>query len=142
MKHDYISGHLSLWTKIIDRTANAIRCGALYSIPTESSFLQENGIWFFVRILANLSRKAEAKKKELQTTKSSGKTVNPFLPYEEAMFVTDISDTHLCLLNKYNVVEHHISIVTREFEDQEMLMNLKDFEAMWLCMAEFDSLSF
>jgi len=142
MKSDNISLPLSLWTKIIDRTVHAIRCGALYSIPTESFFYDENGIQYLVRILTNLSRKEEAKKKELEKTKSSGKRVNPFLPYEENMFVTDISDTHLCLLNKYNVVEHHILIVTREFEDQEMLLSLKDFEAMWLCMAEFKGLSF
>jgi ATP adenylyltransferase len=142
MKPDNLLKPLSLWTRITDRTAQALRSGVLYSIPTESSFCEEDGIRFFVRILTNLSRKEEAKKKELQIKKGSDKTVNPFLPYEEAMFVTNISDTHLCLLNKYNVVEHHILIVTREFEDQEMLMNLKDFEAMWLCMAEFDSLSF
>ena len=142
MKTKYISESFSLWTKIIDRTEHAIRSGALHSIPTESLFLKEDGIQFLVRILKNLSRKAEAKKREIELTKSTGKTVNPFLPYEEDMFVADVSGTHLCLLNKYNVVEHHLLIVTREFEDQEMLMTLEDFEAMWLCMAQFDSLSF
>lgn len=142
MKAKYISESFSLWTKITDRTEHAIRSGSLHSVPTESLFLEDDGIQFFVRILKVLSLKAEAKKREIEIAKSTGKTVNPFLPYEEDLFVSDISSTHLCLLNKYNVVKYHLLIVTREFEDQEMLMTLEDFEAMWLCMAQFDSLSF
>ena len=69
-------------------------------------------------------------------------SVNPFLPYEEDLFVAGISDTHVCLLNKFNVVEHHLLLVTRELEDQEDLLTVKDFEAMWACMAEFDGLAF
>ena len=38
-----------------------------------------------------------------------GKTApaNPFLPYEEDLYVCDLSPTHVCLLNKFNVVDHH-----------------------------------
>jgi ATP adenylyltransferase len=71
-----------------------------------------------------------------------GKDFNPFLPYEENLFVTDISDTHVCLLNKFNVVEDHLLIITRAFEEQESLLNLQDFFALWTCMAEFDGLAF
>lgn len=31
--------------------------------------------------------------------------VNPFLPYEEALWVAHLSPTHTLLLNKFNVVE-------------------------------------
>ena len=76
--------------------------------------------------------------------KSRGKKEkpNPFLPYEKDMFVSDISDTHLCLLNKFNVIEHHLLIVTRAFEHQETLLTLRDFEAVCRCMAEFEGLAF
>ena len=53
-----------------------------------------------------------------------------------------MTDTHVCLLNKFNVVEHHLLIVTRVYEEQDDLLNARDFEAMWLCMAEFDGLAF
>ncbi len=33
-------------------------------------------------------------------------------------------------------------IVTRRFEDQEELLTLRDLEAMWACMAEFEGLAF
>ena len=91
---------------------------------------------FLVHVVEALERKRRARIMQRQTS------VNPFLPYEEDLFVADISDTHVCLLNKFNVVEHHLLIVTRELEDQEDLLNVKDFEAMWACMAEFDGLAF
>jgi ATP adenylyltransferase len=56
--------------------------------------------------------------------------------------VGDISETHLAVLNKFNVVKNHLLIVTRAFEDQGMLLTLPDFEALWTCMAEYNSLGF
>ncbi|HBB33209.1 MAG TPA: phosphorylase [Cyanobacteria bacterium UBA8803] len=133
----------TLWAKVIERTEHALQGGALLSIPTEFEFVEQEGIRFLVRILSNLVRKDEAKQKQdKQAASSSSKDFNPFLPYEEDLFVADISDTHLCLLNKFNVVDHHLLIVTRAFEEQENWLNLQDFEAMWACLAEIDGLAF
>ncbi len=132
----------TLWAKVTERTEHALRCGALQSIPTEYEFVEQGGISFLVRILSNLARKDEAKKKQDKKTATSGKEFNPFLPYEEDLFVADISDTHLCLLNKFNVVDYHLLIVTRAFEEQETWLTLQDFEAMWACLAEIDGLVF
>ena len=132
----------TLWTRVTEQTEHAIQCGALHSIPTEYEFVEQNGITFLVRILSNLVRKDEAKKKQEKKTDPFGKEFNPFLPYEEDLFVADISKTHLCLLNKFNVVDHHLLIVTREFEEQETCLTLQDFEAMWVCLAEIDGLVF
>lgn len=129
----------TLRDKIIDRSDRALQCGALQSIPTEYELVEQKGIRFLVRILSNLVRKQEAKQRQ-ETAKS--KDFNPFLPYEADLFVADISDTHLCLLNKFNVVDYHLLIVTREFEEQESLLILEDFQAMWLCLAEFEGLAF
>jgi ATP adenylyltransferase len=68
--------------------------------------------------------------------------VNPFLPYDKDLFVADISETHVAVLNKYNVVEHHLLLITRKFEDQETLLTIADFEALWACIEEYDSLGF
>jgi sulfate adenylyltransferase (ADP) / ATP adenylyltransferase len=118
----------------------AIERGALVSIATEHEFIEQNGIQFLVRILANLSRKDSASIP--QKTATEGKGFNPFLPYEPDLFVTDISKTHLCLLNKYNVVDQHILIVTRSYEEQDSVLTLQDFVAMWACLAEYDGLAF
>jgi ATP adenylyltransferase len=45
-------------------------------------------------------------------------------------------------LNKYNVVDYHLLLITRAFEEQESWLTLQDFAAMWACMAEFDGLAF
>lgn len=126
-----------LWKRLVEQTEYALQCGALQSIPTNYEFVSQGGVRFLVRILANLVRK--------DATKTSGKTdkdFNPFLPYEKDLFVADISETHVCLLNKFNVVEHHLLIVTRAFAEQESWLDLADFQAMWLALAEIDGLVF
>ncbi len=132
----------TLWTKVKERTEHALTCGALLSIPTDYEFVEQDGVRFLVRILSNLARKDEAKQKQNQETATSGQDFNPFLPYDEDLFVTDISDTHVCILNKFNVVDYHLLIITREFEEQESWLTLPDFEAMWACLAEIDGLAF
>ncbi|NEP09538.1 MAG: phosphorylase [Symploca sp. SIO2C1] len=132
----------TLWTSLTNQTAHALQCKALQSIPTESEFVEQDGISFLVRILSNLIRKDKAKQKQDKKATNSAKEFNPFLPYEEDLFVADISNTHLCLLNKFNVVDYHLLIVTRSFEEQETLLTLQDFEAMWRCLAEFEGLAF
>ncbi len=131
-----------LWEKVQQRTEEAIESGALQSIPTDSDFIEANGIRFLVRILSNLVRKDEAKQTQNKKPQKSGQEFNPFLPYERDLFVADISPTHVCLLNKFNVVDYHLLLVTREFEDQEMLLTLADFEAMWAGLQQLDGLAF
>lgn len=131
-----------LWASITQRTQHALQCGALQSIATEHEFIEHEGVQFLVRILANLIRKEKAKQAQNQRRAVSNQELNPFLPYEEDLFVMDLSDTHLCLLNKFNVVDHHILIVTRAFEEQDTWLTLKDFEALGVCLAEVDGMAF
>lgn len=132
----------TLWTSVKERTKHALQCGALLSIPTEFEFVEQDGVRFLVRILSNLNRKKAAKKKQEKQSAIAGKEFNPFLPYEEDLFVADISDTHVCILNKFNVVDYHLLLITRAFEEQENLLSLADFAAMWACLADFDGLVF
>jgi ATP adenylyltransferase len=132
----------TLWTSIKQRTEHALQCGALLSIPTEFEFVEQDGVRFLVRILSNLNRKKAAQEKQKTQSATSGKEFNPFLPYEQDLCVADISDTHVCILNKFNVVDYHLLIITRAFEEQENLLTLEDFAAMWACLADFDGLAF
>ncbi len=126
----------TLWPRVLERTEQALASGALLPIATESTFIHDQGVDFLVRKVSSLERKAAAK------GGASAEKANPFLPYEPEMFVADITDTHLCLLNKFNVIEHHLLIVTRAFEDQRHLLTPADFEALYLCLAEFEGLAF
>lgn len=126
----------SLWQSTLDATEHAIACGALEKIPTRIEHVEQDGIRFQVHLVQQLERKRAAK----STQRREG--TNPFLPYDEDLFVADVSETHVCLLNKFNVMEHHLLVVTREFEHQETLLTHRDFEAMWRCLREFEGLAF
>ena len=134
------SGHL--WSRLTQQTEYARQTGALHSITTDYQFIEQNNISFLVRSVSNLVKKEKAQQKQKQKETITGKYFDPFLPYEEDLFVSDISPTHLCLLNKFNVVEHHLLIVTRNFEEQDNLLNFNDFVALWACMQEIDGLAF
>lgn len=56
---------------------------------------------------------------------------DPFDPYDDALWVDHLSPSHTLLLNKFNVVEHHVLVVTRKFEQQTDPLNLQDLEATW-----------
>jgi ATP adenylyltransferase len=96
--------------------------------------IEQNGIPFQVRVLEDLASKERA-------TVGPSK-VNPFLPYDPELFVAPISPTHIALLNKFNVVEHHLLIVTRAFEDQQCQLTQKDCEALLTGLTEIDGLAF
>jgi ATP adenylyltransferase len=131
----------SLWERVVATTQHARSAGILVPVPTEYTFIEDHGVRFFVRVLAGLGRKDEARKKQ-EAESERGKNVNPFLPPERDLTVADVSETHLAVLNKFNVMENHLLIVTRALEDQDLLLTLRDFEALWLCMAEYNSLGF
>jgi ATP adenylyltransferase len=132
----------TLHSRAIATTQHALQCGASISIPTQYEFVEQQGVRFLVRTAANLNRKEEAKQKQDHQTAATGKEFNPFLPYDKNLYVADISETHVCLLNKFNVVDCHLLLITRAFEEQETLLTLADFTAIWVCLAEFDGLTF
>ncbi len=114
----------------------ALLSGALEPIATHSTFLEDDGVRFVVRIVDRI----EKKKASQEAQEKSGR--NPFLPYEQELFVADVSPTHVALLNKFNVMENHLLVVTRTFEEQESLLTPPDFEAVRIVLEEFDSLFF
>ena len=131
----------TLWESMVRTTRHAIATHALLPIPTDHAFIEDNGVRFFIRILTGLQRKDEAKKKQGPVAEPAGNN-SPFLPPEKDLLVGNISDTHAAVLNKFNVVEHHLLMVTRAYEGQDRLLTLADFEALQLCMAEFEGLAF
>ena len=141
MKKKFLESN-QLWQRVIEVTQKAIKIGALHSIATECELVKDHEINFIVRILANLQRKDKAKKEQKGKQKSNPKKFNPFLPYEKDLFVCNLSTTHVCILNKFNVVPHHLLLITREFESQENLLNKADFVAMCQVLQEVDGLGF
>ena len=127
-------GPSGLLPLIAERSQPAIAAGILHPIETTEERIVEDGVDFVVRSACTPSRKDEIA--------ANADSTDPFVSAKKELYVTDISDTHYCLLNKFNVLNHHLLIVTRHFEHQEELLKMRDFVALCTCMREFDSLAF
>ena len=119
------------------RTAAGLAGGALQSIQTESEIVQQAGVDFLVRRIANLRRKDQAR-----FAAAAAEDSNPFLPYDPALYLGDIGPRHAAVLNKFNVVAKHLLLVTRAFVHQEQLLDKDDFAAAWFCLSELGGLVF
>lgn len=115
--------------------------GALQPIETTTQHVEQDGIRFIVRVASNLQRKDAARDLEEKAKQQTGVRTNPFLPYEPEMFVSNLPPAHVCLLNKYNVLDDHLLIVTRDYVDQETLITRGDLEALGVCMQQIDGLA-
>jgi ATP adenylyltransferase len=126
--------------KLRDRTAaatrRALKRGALTPIATERTVVVDGGIPFVVHVLARL------RDKERVTTAQRETGSNPFLPPDPELLVTEISESHTVVLNRFNVLPDHLLIITRRFVDQRELLDRSDIEALAGCMAELDGLGF
>ncbi|MBW9103152.1 ATP adenylyltransferase family protein [Paraburkholderia phenoliruptrix] len=131
----------NLWPAILRQTRHALACGALHPIQTSRTTIEDGGVRFVIRQVSSLERK-ERDAQQRKTEAAGSFTTNPFLPCDRNLFVADISDTHLVLLNKFNVLDHHLLVVTRRFESQENLLNLADFRALFACITQFEGLGF
>ena len=129
----------TLWPALVNRSRHALGCGAMQPIATEQAFVDDQGIRFLVRKVSSLERKDEQRKR---LEANQGEPHNPFLPYEQDLFVAHISARHVAVLNKFNVIDHHLLIVTRQFEHQETLLSAEDFAALAACLREFEGLGF
>ena len=120
-----------LWSAIARRSSTALEVGALEPIATETFPAHDGGIPFVVRIATSL-----AARRQRLAARSDDRRANPFLPADPDLLVGAIGESHLCVLNKYPVIEHHALIITRDFQDQEAPLDRADFEAIWTCLRE------
>ncbi len=151
----------TLWSRILEQTQHGLACGALQSIPTTGQWLEDEGLPFWVHQVTNLVRKDEARQRQMaaqpemqgqdqgktqgeaqEKTQRRGKDFNPFLPYEPDLYVGHLSGSHVCLLNKFNVVPHHALVVTSAFEEQDSLLTVADFEALLVMLRTLGGLVF
>ena len=125
-----------LWQRVADVAERGRGSGALQTAETECEILVEDGIPYQLRLLMSAHLKKEARQAQARTG------VNPFLPPEPELVVGDLTPTHFAVLNKFNVFGNHLLVVTREYVDQDELLDEGDFEALLVCMAEIDGLGF
>jgi ATP adenylyltransferase len=119
-----------LWSAIARRSDAARSTGALEPIETEMFTARDRGIPFVVRVASALA----ARQRRLE--QRSDERQNPFLPADPELVVGAISESHLCVVNKFPVIANHALIITRHFEDQQAPLGRGDFEAVWTCLRE------
>lgn len=115
--------------------AHARHSGALRPIPTRMLSLRDTGIDFIVRLIQRPAGTA-------RPARPVDPLANPFLPYEHDLYVADLSPSHVAILNKYNVFDRHLLIITRAYHHQQEWLAMEDFAALLPCMAAFPSMGF
>ncbi len=132
---------MDLFSLVQNKYKEALDSGALQSYMTETRLVR-NGLEYIVFVLKNLSDMEKLSWDKRARGAGGNDGFDPFMPYDKDLFVGDLTDTHICLLNKYNVMKDHILIVTRSFEDQESPLSPGDFEALCLCLEQIGGLAF
>lgn len=123
--------------------ARARAAGALRPIASEAIALEEAGIRFAVRRLAAAAAPPPPGRAATPDPPPSagssadpgpapvvGPGANPFADPDPDLVVGPIGDTHLCLLNKFPVLDRHLLLVTRAFAPQEAWLDLADWTAL------------
>lgn len=138
MTTDTLIARGALWQRLVQASETALAGGALQRIETRQQIISDSGIPFAVRVAQNLQRKA----KEKARRERYAPEFDPFLLPEPPLTIGALGAGHIAVLNKYNVVEHHLLIVTRAFEPQESLLTLADMTVLCWCLREVDGLGF
>ncbi|AGA32700.1 Ap4A phosphorylase II [Thioalkalivibrio nitratireducens DSM 14787] len=130
----------ALWPQLLACERHALARGALQPIETEQNRLERDGVTWLLRRVSSLARKA--KDRECGHAQRNARPPNPFLPPEPDLTIGAVGPRHLCIFNKFNVIEHHILLVTREFEHQECLLTPADLATLAYCLREREGLGF
>eukprot|EP00899_Mesostigma_viride_P013857 jgi/Mesvir1/22472/Mv20135-RA.1 len=135
-----------LWADVLSLYNRGRQEGWVYSTDTRPQVVEDAGVKFVIRVAVALKDKpTEANKKDKAAQGPSGggggtsskdkpaekAWVNPFLPYDERLCVRLLPPNHVLLLNKFNVVAHHLLVITRDFQKQTDPVRAADFGAVW-----------
>jgi ATP adenylyltransferase len=136
-------------------TERAEKSGALCTLPTRLEWVKDKseeyaslGVTCLVRVIDQFKQRTELHApfartlQNIEGKKEKDKERNPFLPYEPELFVMDLGPEHVVILNKYNLVPHHMLMITREFQSQTSPLSLADFAVAAACLAEMAGMVF
>ena len=119
--------------------ARALSAGALVPIAVEGEIVVDNGVEFRVEWISSLAMKDMA---AIPRVGDKAKDFNPFLPYDENLFVTEVSDTHVAILNRFPSWDGHFLLITRAFVEQESPLDIADADALARALSGVDGYAF
>lgn len=124
----------------IDRAqVHALSTGALLPVLMDTRIIRDGGVDFEATWLSSLAMKDLAAKLPRAGDRSS---TNPFLPFEQDLYVADLSETHVAILNKFQSMPGHLVIITRVFVEQSAPLDRADLAACVDLLAEEPGLVF
>ncbi|EFJ46772.1 hypothetical protein VOLCADRAFT_92922 [Volvox carteri f. nagariensis] len=100
--------------------ARVLRCHGYYKRHIQVEVLRETSldVSFLVRVAAALKVAGVGGPGGGWVGPGQPAWRNPFLPPEPELFVRHLGPEHSLVLNKFNVVHHHVLVITREFRSQ------------------------
>ena len=115
-------GEQQFWSKALERSEQALNCGAL--IPLSTSTIELSG--------------ASAEQFELRQLNATlpkhhrpeGPKPNPFLPWDPQLEIERIHKHHVLILNKYPVQRGHMLLITQSWASQIHWLQLQDWRAL------------
>lgn len=114
------------------RGRRALANGTLRPFRTRAERVTADGIPFIIRVVEQMPAKPKGP--------AGG---DPFGDAcERELLVGSVSPTHVALLNKFNVLDEHLLLVTRIYEHQEQLLTPADLEAFLIGLQAVDGLAF
>lgn len=112
-----------LWQWVKEVSTAALASGALVPLSTSVQSFDFQGRKFPVRVLGKIERKEAVKT-------DRPKDFNPFLPPEPALTVCQLATDYLCVLNKFNVFNNHLLVVTKDFVAQTTPLQEPEFDVV------------
>ena len=112
----------------------------MHSFECALEFVRDAGVEFVVRVATKFPQGETAAGR---TSAAPALPSDPFATPDPALIVRDrLTPTHRAILNKFSVLREHLLVVTRGHEDQRDLLDVRDFEALAICMADAEVLAF
>ena len=104
-----------------------------------SNTFSKEGFPFTLKWLKSLKNKPILKTQDFD--KKLDKNDDPFAPPldEDLVVRHDLTKKHALMLNKYPVTNHHVLIITKEFEHQSTALSKEDIEACLIVMKSVKS---
>lgn len=131
------AGSGSLRARLREQLRRARASGGLEPVRSECVEIVDRGVRFVVYEIVGRDRKWDV------TRDQADRGHDPFLPpYQHDLFVAELSETHVALLNRFPVLDEHLLVVTRVDEPQQSWLTLADFEALARCRDEIEGVAF
>ena len=115
-------GEKQFWSKALERSEQALNCGAL--IPLSTSTIELSGASAEQFELRQLN--ADLPKHH----KPEGPKPNPFLPWDPQLEIERIHSHHVLILNKYPVQRGHMLLITQGWASQIHWLQPEDWRAL------------